>query len=93
MAELDDLRKEVAHLRRWSYDAARELREFEEWQANVKPFLEQLQADLIYRQRRHADRASDWSTFAKVVTLVGGALVALSAIGAFILQIAHAVSG
>lgn len=57
----------------------------------MKPFLDQLQADLVYRQRRHAESVHSFSTAAKV-TAVGTALVvALSALGGFILQIVHAV--
>lgn len=90
MVHHDDLDGRVHELELWRRDVAGELRDFEEWQRLVKPFLEQLQADLLYRQRRHAETVGDWSLFAKVCALVGGVAVAVASVGGFILQILHA---
>ena len=59
----------------------------------MKPFLEQLQADLVYRQRRHAESAHSFSTAAKVCAVGTALVVALSSLGGFVLQVVHAVHG
>lgn len=86
----DDVNRRLRSLEGWRNDVSRELREWEEWYAFVKPFLEQLQADFVYRQKRHAETAADWSMFAKVLAAVVGIVVAVTAVGSFILQIVHA---
>lgn len=59
----------------------------------VRPFLEQLQADLIYRQRRHAEH-DDASRRVRVwVVAVTGGLVALAALGSFVLQLVAIAHG
>lgn len=71
----------------WRRDLANELREWEEWAEKVRPFLEQLQADLIYRQRRHAESVGRYSTTAKVLTVTAGLVVALATVGGFVLEL------
>lgn len=88
-----DLEQRTRDLEGWRRDVARELRDIEEWQRTVKPFLEQLQADLVYRQRRHAESAHNFSTAAKVTAAGTAIVVALSALASFVLQVVHAVHG
>lgn len=83
------LEERIARLEDWQRDISRELREWEEWRDLVKPFLEQLQADLVYRQRKHAEQVHTMSTSGKVVVGVIGVIVGLSTIGSFILQLTH----
>lgn len=71
----------------WRKDLANELREWEEWVEQVRPFLEQLQADLIYRQRRHAEQVGRYSTTAKVLTVATAVVVALATVGGFVLEL------
>ena len=52
--------------------------------------IEALEADMVYRQRRHAERVGEWSRAAKVTAALGGALVALATVGSFILLVLHA---
>lgn len=83
----------IARLERWQRDISRELRGWEEWHDLVKPFIEQLQADLVYRQRRHADGTRMFSRWVRVTAWAAGLAVAVAAIGSFILQIVHAAAG
>lgn len=71
----------------WRRDLANELREWEEWVTTTRPFLDQLEADLIYRQRRHAESVGAWSTRAKVAAAIGGGLIALATFGGFIVEL------
>ena len=87
---MDGTEGEIRSLRNLQLDQARELRDLEEWVSEVKPFLEQLQADLIYRQRRHAESAGEWSVLAKVLIAVTSILIAVSAVGGFVLAIVRA---
>lgn len=83
-------------LESWRQDLALELRELEEWVEKVRPFLEQLEADLIYRQRRHAESVGRYSTTAKVLAAVCGLVIALTTVGGFVLELillAHSSSG
>jgi hypothetical protein len=79
----------VRRLENWQRDIARELRDWEEWMRLVKPFIEQLQADLVYRQRKHAETVSSWSTSSKITVGLIGVLVGLATIGSFVLQVLH----
>lgn len=74
-------------LENWRDDLALELREWEAWVMSTRPFLEQLEADLIYRQRRHAEAVGAWSTRAKVAAAIGGGLIALATFGGFIVEL------
>lgn len=85
----DDFNARLRKLENWQRDVARELREWERWLEVIRPFIEQLQADLTYRQKRHAERVSDWSRAAKVLA----AIVAFTAIASFVLQLVHAAGG
>lgn len=53
----------------------------------VEPFIEQLQSDLIYRQRRHAETTGTWSTLAKVLASVTAVLVCMAAIASVVIQL------
>lgn len=90
---MDGIEGEVRSIRNLQLDQARELREVEEWIAEMKPFLEQLQADLIYRQRRHAESAGEWSLLAKILIAVTSILITVSAVGGFVLAIVRAFHG
>lgn len=85
----------LASLEAWRRDLALELRELEEWIEKVRPFLQQLEADLIYRQRRHAESVGHWSTSAKIIGATAGVVVALATVGGFVIEcilLAHGVS-
>lgn len=77
----------------WHFDADRDLRELEEWKRVLTPFLEQLQADMIYRQRRHAETVGRWSTTAKVTAALVGIAVGVATIGGFVLSLYLAMHG
>lgn len=87
-----DVDRRLRSLESWRVDVGRELREWERWVEVVQPFIEQLQADLTYRQRRHAEQVSEWSTFAKVLAAIVGVVVALCAIGTFTIELVRAVT-
>jgi hypothetical protein len=77
----------LASLEGWRNDLAEELRDWEEWVDSVRPFLVQLQADLIYRQRRHAESVGSWSLTAKVVAWAAGVALAVAAVGSFVVSL------
>lgn len=91
MAARDDrIGRRLSTLEQWQRDVANELRELEEWRDEIKPFIEQLQADLIYRQRKHAESVGTWTLGTKVVVGIVTLLVGLTTVGSFILQVLHA---
>lgn len=89
MAIHEPIDERIASIERWQLDVSRELRDWEEWVESVKPFLEQLQSDLIYRQRKHAEQVHTLSTGARILVGFIGVVVGVSTIGSFILQLTH----
>lgn len=82
-----DCERRILNLEGWRNDVSRELREWEEWYKVTKPFLEQLQADLIYRQRKHAESVGEWGLFSKIIVTATASAVFVSTVGSFILAI------
>lgn len=84
MSQFED---RLRSLELWRADVGQEFRELEEWHDTVTPFLEQLQADLVYRQRRHAESVRQWSFTAKAIAWAAAILVSFATVGGFVLQV------
>lgn len=86
---ISDYERRIRKLEDWQRDISLELRNWEEWAKVAKPFLEQLQADLIYRQRKHAETVGEWTLFSKIIAGTTAIILCVSTIGTFVLQIVH----
>lgn len=87
--EIPTYERRIHRLEDWQRDISRELRDWEEWVKVAKPFLDQLQADLIYRQRKHAETVGEWTLFSKIIAGTTATILCVSTIGTFVLQIVH----
>ena len=77
----------VRNLEGWRDDIAEEFREWREWMEGVTPFIKMLQADLTYRQARHAEHAAVWSKRAKILATATAVVICLCAIGSFVMTV------
>ncbi len=81
MAE-PSVERRLDRLEGWQRDMREELR----WWEEKRPMIEALEADMVYRQRRHAEQASHW-TLGRILVATGVALymAALQTLNVFLL--------
>lgn len=89
----DQLAVRLRRLEGWQRDAAGELGDLHTWRTKAEPMIEGLSADMLYRQRRHAETIGRWS-FGRVllVTLLALYMAALQTV-TVVLAVSHLWGG